>query len=143
MRTICLLVLCILAAGCGRFGQVNQGRTVAFDRTAGTVMIVDDSGALHTVRLPQDPREMGPAPEAGGLVRLDRARGVAVVFHAGALQEIPVRFTGAKTFEVQESYRALPAGTWKFGDEIRYYYKDPGQALRLMNVTKTDLTKGK
>ncbi len=35
----------------------------------------------------------------------------------------------------------LPEESWRFGDEIRYYYKDPGRALRLMNVSKTDLNK--
>jgi len=32
-------------------------------------------------------------------------------------------------------------GTWRTGDVVRYYYKTPGQALRLMNVTATDLSK--
>jgi hypothetical protein len=36
----------------------------------------------------------------------------------------------------------MPDDTWKIGDEVRYYYKDPAQALRLMNVTRTDLNKG-
>ncbi len=46
------------------------------------------------------------------------------------------------TFTVPDEYLALPDDTWKSGDEIRYYYKQPGQALRLMNVSKTDLSKG-
>ena len=37
---------------------------------------------------------------------------------------------------------AMPLGTWRAGDEVRYYFKDPGQALRMMNVTRTDLNKG-
>jgi hypothetical protein len=45
------------------------------------------------------------------------------------------------TFSVPDEYLALPDDTWKAGDEIRYYYKQPGQALRLMNVSKTDLSK--
>ncbi len=45
------------------------------------------------------------------------------------------------TFALPDEYLALPDDTWKSGDEIRYYYKDPGQALRLMNVSKTDVTK--
>jgi hypothetical protein len=35
----------------------------------------------------------------------------------------------------------MPAGTWQAGDVVRYYYKEPGRALRLMNVTRTDLSK--
>ena len=42
-------------------------------------------------------------------------------------------------FSVPEAYLALPESTWRFGDEVRYYYKQPSQALRMMNVTKTDI----
>ena len=45
------------------------------------------------------------------------------------------------TFSVSEEHFRLPEDTWKAGDDIRYYYKQPGQALRMMNVTQTDLTK--
>jgi hypothetical protein len=44
-------------------------------------------------------------------------------------------------FTVPDKYLALPDDTWKAGDEVRYYCKQPDQALRLMNVSKTDLTK--
>lgn len=44
-------------------------------------------------------------------------------------------------FSVPPEFCDWPSDTWRFGDEIRYYYKDPGQALRLMNVTRTDLNK--
>ncbi|MDL2275506.1 DUF4881 domain-containing protein [Desulfosarcina sp. OttesenSCG-928-G10] len=30
---------------------------------------------------------------------------------------------------------------WDAGDEVRIYYKEPGKAIRMMNVTKTDITK--
>jgi len=43
------------------------------------------------------------------------------------------------TFSVSDSDLDLPDVTWRFGDEVRYYYRDPGQALRMMNVTKTDI----
>lgn len=45
------------------------------------------------------------------------------------------------TFTVPDEYFDLPDATWAAGDEIRIYYKDQGQALRLMNVTKTDIFK--
>lgn len=41
---------------------------------------------------------------------------------------------------VPQSYLALPAETWRFGDEVRYYFKQPDQALRMMNVTRTRLS---
>jgi hypothetical protein len=45
------------------------------------------------------------------------------------------------TFAASDDLLAMPAGTWRAGDVVRYYYKDPARALRLMNVTKTDLSK--
>ncbi len=45
-------------------------------------------------------------------------------------------------FTVADEYFSLPDDTWKSGDEIRYYYKQPGQALRMMNVTTTNVMKG-
>ncbi|MGO4882259.1 MAG: DUF4881 domain-containing protein [Bryobacteraceae bacterium] len=47
----------------------------------------------------------------------------------------------AITFRAASDLLALPAGTWQSGDVVRYYYKDPSQALRLMNVTQTDLSR--
>jgi hypothetical protein len=45
------------------------------------------------------------------------------------------------TFSVPDEYLDLPDQTWAAGDEVRIYYKDDGQALRMMNVTKTDIFK--
>jgi hypothetical protein len=45
------------------------------------------------------------------------------------------------TFSVPGEIFGWPADCWRTGDEVRYYYKDPGQALRMMNITKTDLHK--
>ncbi len=44
-------------------------------------------------------------------------------------------------FTVPDEYFALPPDTWEAGDEVRIYYKEPGKALRLMNITKTDIFK--
>lgn len=45
------------------------------------------------------------------------------------------------TFSLPEEYFSLPESTWDAGDEVRIYYKEEGKALRLMNVTKTDIFK--
>jgi hypothetical protein len=45
------------------------------------------------------------------------------------------------TFTVAEEYFNLPPETWEAGDEVRIYYKEPGKALRLMNITRTDIYK--
>jgi len=45
------------------------------------------------------------------------------------------------TFKPPVEYLSLPEDTWRAGDVVRYYYKDPGKTLRVMNVSKTDLQK--
>ncbi|SPF34885.1 putative Lipoprotein [Candidatus Sulfotelmatobacter kueseliae] len=182
------------AAGCANSGsvagKVDQGRAIAFDRQNGVVTLILDSAPKSdqprydvlppvAVKLPVDPNETGPAPEAGKLLSFDTKQRTVVFFDpaSGTLKTVsylPVneqddvsrndpRVAKTKfpavdrqnktvtiysrrkkillTFSVPGEYLALPGDTWKSGDEIRYYYKQPGQALRLMNVSKTDLTK--
>lgn len=45
------------------------------------------------------------------------------------------------TFALPEPYFDLPDQTWAAGDEIRIYYKEKGKALRMMNITQTDIFK--
>jgi len=45
------------------------------------------------------------------------------------------------TFSLPDEYFALPDNTWEAGDEVRVYYKEPGKALRFMNISKTDIFK--
>jgi len=45
------------------------------------------------------------------------------------------------TFSLPDEYFSLPDETWAAGDEVRIYYKEKGKALRMMNVTKTDIFK--
>lgn len=45
------------------------------------------------------------------------------------------------TFSVPDEYMAWPDSTWDSGDEVRVYYKEDGKALRLMNISKTDIFK--
>jgi hypothetical protein len=45
------------------------------------------------------------------------------------------------TFSVPDNYFSYPASTWDAGDEVRLTYKTAGQALRFMNVSKTDIFK--
>lgn len=190
MKTAIPFALTVLA-GCGGFGRVNQGQVVEYRHGGGLITLVSDSNYRDpehprfdilpavTIRTPEDPREMGPAPLAGRLLALDCAGGGAVFFDAnsGTPKTVPctlvseragvppgdarvanVRFPvidrtrGAITiyvarerrlveFSVPAEFRDLPDETWRIGDMIRYYYRDPGRALRLMNVSRTDLNK--
>jgi hypothetical protein len=190
MRGPILLATAALA-GCGGFGRVEQGQVIEYQRSQGLVTLIADSNyrdPAHprfdvlppiAVRIPRDPQEMGPEPEAGKLLLLDRSNRRAVIFDSTVQRLRTIAFTliseendvaasdarvrqarfpivdrsGRKitvyvprerrliVFSVPAEYYALPDDTWKTGDEIRYYYKDPGRALRLMNVSKTDLNK--
>jgi hypothetical protein len=190
MRIAIILAVAGLA-GCGGFGRVNQGQVVEYQRDQGLITLVADSNyrdPAHprfdvmpaiTIRTPQDPREMGPEPDAGKLLGFEAASGRLLVFDSAtrSLRTVPYtvvseqngvspadarvarsrfpvvdRSRGTITvyvarrrtlieFSVPEEFRMLPDETWKIGDEIRYYYKDPGLALRLMNVSRTDLNK--
>jgi len=46
-----------------------------------------------------------------------------------------------ETISVAEEYLSLPPSTWDAGDEVRIYYKQEGQALRYMNISRTDIFK--
>ncbi len=184
-RILLTAALALALAGCTQFGQVNQGRVVAFDREKGLVTLVSDSNYKDpdnprfdvlpavTIRVPENPKEMGPPPEPGKLLSLDLAAGRMVVFDpaSGGFKDIPFRLLDRRnnaeraelaalpavdrttgtvrlalknsilTLAVPGEFLGLPEDTWRAGDEVRYYYKDPAQALRLMNVTRTDIGK--
>ncbi|HTQ58317.1 MAG TPA: DUF4881 domain-containing protein [Bryobacteraceae bacterium] len=167
----------LLPAGCGDMGKVEQGRVIAYDAAARQVTLIPDPGVLPpvTVAVPADPEEMGPAPAAGGLMRLDVKNHRMVIYDRAAQQLRTVDYTPVAeqhdvakgpaapaidrakrtitiyaarehvliTFTASDDLLAMPASTWRAGDVVRYYYKDPAQALRLMNVTQTDLSKQK
>lgn len=188
--TLATVAVLWFATGCANPGKVEQGRAIAFDKQNGVVTLILDSAPKSdqpkydvlppvAVRLPLDPSETGPAPDAGKLLSFDTKKRTVVFFDAAsatiktvsylpvdeqdgvsrndpqvANKKLPAVDRQKKTvtiysrrkrllltFAVPDEYLALPDDTWKSGDEIRYYYKQPGQALRLMNVSKTDLTK--
>ncbi len=45
------------------------------------------------------------------------------------------------TIEVSDTDIHRPEYAWIAGDEVRVYYREPGKALRLMNITQTDIFK--
>ena len=161
-----LLGIALVLAGCGRPGYVEQGRVIAYNPQTRQITLVREgvkpgAGILPpvTIEAPADPEEMGPSPQAGGLLLLDTRRRRIVVYDRASqslrtIQYTPVAARGKKTvtvyspkehvsitFPVSDDLLAMPADTWRAGDVVRYYYKVPGHALRLMNVTRTDLSK--
>ena len=175
-------------AGCN-FGDVDQGRTVAFDKKAWTVTMVQDvkhdqlnpeySGAVLTYKLPADPAEMGPEPVPGGRLKLDVDKKEIVIFNPetkkiqtlpievldvqkglgrehplvkgktfpmidkekGTITEYSARQKLLATFKVPAGMENLPPVTWEAGNEIRLYFKKPGESLRFMNISKTNIYK--
>ncbi len=88
-----LSIACLLfLVGCSGFGQVNQGRVIAYDAAKGLVTLISEPygqeppamkyGVLPpvTIQVPEDPRQMGPAPKAGQLMSVDSQNRKVVVF---------------------------------------------------------------
>lgn len=202
MKSILLIAasLCFAlgAAGCdtSKYGQVEQGRVVAFDEEKHMVTVVHDSAMdpVHPVydvmpaavfQLPTNPAEVGPLPKAGQLLKLDVDKKEIEIYDAPnqKLVYIPINILEVQqgidkahplvyeaatrsakpfpvidtekntitiysarqrqlcTFMIPEAYADYPPSTWASGDEVRIYFKVAGQALRFMNISKTDIYK--
>jgi len=72
-----------------------------------------------------------PEVKGAGLPKIDRDKKAITVYSPERRQLV--------TFSVPAEYFELPPDTWVVGDQVRYYYKDPHKALRLMNVTRTGI----
>lgn len=189
LKLIALSAFCLSLAACD-FGQVEQGRCVAYNPANKTFVLVLDvkhdvvnpsyTGGVVEYTMPADPAEIGPEPVPGGRVMIDHEKSQVILYVDGKLENVPVEFTnvekgikpnnpkvsgGAKfpiinkeegtvteysrrmqeivTFKVPAEYLDLPAVTWEAGDECRIYYKENAkhQALRFMNVTRTNIFK--
>jgi len=119
----------------------EAGKMLALDVASRRVVIFDSAAqALRTIEfapVAQVEKVAAEDPRAARdkFPRVDRMNKTVTVYSAAEKRLV--------TFAVPDPYLNLPDDTWKMGDEVRYYYKDPGQALRMMNITRTDLTKGK
>lgn len=117
----------------------EAGKLLSFDAKTRTVVFFDQvSGSVRTVSYvpvveQNDVSRNDPRVAKAKLPMVDRQKKTVTIYSR--------RKRILLTFAVPDQYLALPDDTWKSGDEIRYYYKQPGQALRLMNVSKTDLSK--
>lgn len=197
---VCCGILLMLAVGAGcdfkKFGNVDQGRAIAFDKDKWTMTMIRDQSTTPgkpdysylppiTYTLPTDHHEMGPEPKVGMRMKLDSQKREIVVFiptlqsfatihytlideKEGIDERNPLVFDGVEgkpkkfpvvdkikktisiyskrqrlltTFSVPDEYFALPENTWDSGDEMRVFYQKEGVALRVMNVTKTDIFK--
>jgi hypothetical protein len=98
------------------------------------VMVIYDSAAGRLRTIPYTPvGERHNVAKATGLPLVDMVKKTITVYSR--------EDKTAVTFAASDDLLAMPADTWKTGDEVRYYFKDPAQALRMMNLTRTDLGK--
>jgi hypothetical protein len=90
-------------AGC-EYGQVEQGRTVAYDKNAKTVTIIKDDGIddkrpqytvlpPHTFHLPTEPGETGAEPAVGLRLNLDANANTITMFNPKTQQFEKLSFT--------------------------------------------------
>ena len=90
MKKLLLLgAMCLSLSACD-FGEVDQGRCVAYDASAGTFTMVQDknhdqlnpdyTGGVMTYTMPADPAEAGPEPKAGGRVKFDVDKKQVILF---------------------------------------------------------------
>lgn len=84
IKNALLVLVALVLAGCGDYGDVKQGRVVAFDANAKTVTFIEDSGTDDrnpdykvlppaTFKMPELAAETGPLPQAGLRMRIDLA----------------------------------------------------------------------
>jgi hypothetical protein len=109
----------------------DSGRLLAIDREARQLVFFDVSaGAFRTIQY-TPVSEHAADRRSAAYPFIDRKRKVITVYDPAVGVVV--------SFAATDEQLALPAETWKAGDEVRYYFKQPGQAVRLMNVTKTDI----
>lgn len=112
-------------AGCLLGLDWAKGEALTYDERAQSLLNIP----FRVVEMRNNVRRDDPLVTKQVLPQVDLAAGTVTVYSAAdrtwAVLAVPAPH--------------LEERTWKFGDEVRYYYKDPERALRLMNVTKTDV----
>jgi hypothetical protein len=99
---LAVALLAFAGTGCGEYGQVDQGRVIAFDKDKQTVTLVQDKAMdpehpdysimpPHTYTMPTDPHERGADPNAGCRLTLDMEKKMVHIFNLNTqnLDDIP------------------------------------------------------
>ena len=115
------------------------GKLLQLDAASGRAVIFDPAAnSLRSVAFALVSRQNSVYP---GDSHIGHTQFPVVDRAAGTVSVYSPRDHTLVVFSPPAEYLTLPDDTWKVGDEVRYYYKDPGRALRFMNVTRTDLDK--
>ncbi len=118
------------AAGKRLLFDTESKKVVVYDAIAGSIKTITYTPLLEVSNVAKD-----DARVKGVQFPIVDRQNKAITLYSSRDRKL-VKFT------VADEYFALPDDTWKAGDDVRYYYKKPGQALRLMNVSATDVMKG-
>jgi hypothetical protein len=118
------------AAGKRLLFDTDNKKLVVFDAVAGNIKTITYTPLMEASNVAKD----DPRIKGVQFPLVDR-QNKAITIYSSRDKKL-VKFT------LTDEYFALPDDTWQAGDDIRYYYKQPGQALRMMNVSKTDVMKG-
>jgi hypothetical protein len=105
-----------------------QRQLVSYDAAAGQLRTVSYSPVEESRGVSSNDSRVRE-----GLPRVDRQNRTVTLYDPDARLLL--------TCSVSEADLNLPEDAWRAGDVVRYYFKQPGQALRMMNVTRTDLTR--
>jgi len=116
------------------------GKRLLFDTDSKKIVVFDSiAGSIKTITYT-------PLVEASNVAKDDaRVKGVQFPIIDRQNKAITIYSSRDKKlvkFTLADEYFTLPDDTWQAGDDVRYYFKQPGQALRMMNVSKTDVMKG-
>lgn len=97
-----LAAMCLTLSACD-FGEVDQGRCIAYNENTGKFTMILDvnhdqfnpqyTGGAYEYQMPADPKECGPAPKAGGRVHFDIEKKQIVIYNNGKLEELAIEFT--------------------------------------------------
>jgi hypothetical protein len=118
--------------------QPEAGGLIAVDIPGGRATVFDpSSGNVQSVPFEIVERAEGVAAGdsrvvRGAVPRVDPAAGTVTLYSPRTRQLLTIRVPG--------EFAGLPPASWRAGDEVRYYFKDPAQALRMMNVSRTKLS---
>ncbi|MDO5484228.1 MAG: DUF4881 domain-containing protein [Desulfovibrionaceae bacterium] len=141
-----VLALSFGLAGCD-FGQVEQGRCVAFDEAAKTVTVVLDvkhdprhpqyTGGIVTYLLPADPTEIGPLPTPGGRVMFDLDKGTVTIYNPDtrALEVLSVEFTD-KQMNVKPNHPMVAGKKFPIIDEANKTITEYSRRLQALVTFK-------
>ena len=144
MRNVILTLVLALSLGLTacEFGQVEQGRCVAFNPETKTLLVVLDvnhdqrnphySGGVHEYTLPADPSEIGPLPVPGGRVMFDLEKSTVTIFNpeTKALEVLNVQFTDVEK-GIKRTHPKVHGKTFPIIDKDKMSVTDTRPACRL------------